>query len=237
MTKNAGERQVRSVRRDALENRQRILDTAQRLFNEHGVGEVSMNQIAQAAQIGPGTLYRHYRNKSELCWDLIKDNIEQLFEDIAGYLTRHAQDAAPQRLRGVVHLLIQFREKKLQLLAGVERDPSRKEWPSRTPSPLYQDLHDILVSLFQEMVGNCDDSHSVFKADVLLTMLRSDSYVFQRDVRGYSADQLLEQICMTFFPEGCADVEGRSADGPVSVSSVSSSEKPNDERRSVTQNY
>ncbi len=201
MTKGAGERPVRAERRDALENRQRILETAQHLFDEHGVEAVSMNQITQTAQLGPGTLYRHYRNKSELCWDLIKDHIGQLFEDIAGYLAQHAQDAAPQRLRGTVHLLIQFREKKLQLLAGVERDPSRQVWPSRTPSPLYQDLHDIFVQLFREMAGNPSDADSVFKADVLLTVLQSDSYVFHRDVRGYSADQLLEQICATFFPE------------------------------------
>jgi AcrR family transcriptional regulator len=34
-----------------------------------------MNQIASEAQVGSGTLYRRYRNKGELCFDLIKHNI------------------------------------------------------------------------------------------------------------------------------------------------------------------
>ncbi|MDR3601897.1 MAG: TetR/AcrR family transcriptional regulator [Desulfosporosinus sp.] len=51
-------------------------------FELNSVEQVSMNQIAIEAQIGPGTLYRRYRNKGELCLDLIKDNIDLLFEDI-----------------------------------------------------------------------------------------------------------------------------------------------------------
>ncbi len=193
-------RPLRAGRRDALENRQRILDTALHLIEQHGVEHVSMNQIAQTAQIGPGTLYRHYRNKSELCLDLIKDNIRQLFDDIEEYLAHHTAAPPAERFKGVVHRFIGFREKKLQLLAGIEQDPSNKTWPSRTPSPLYQELHETFVNLFREAVGEGGEDNSVFRADVLLTVLRSDTYVFQRDVRGYSPQELLDQICATFFP-------------------------------------
>ena len=57
----------RSERRDASENRQRILKAAQKLFDKYGVEQVSMNQIASEAQVGSATLYRRYSNKSELC--------------------------------------------------------------------------------------------------------------------------------------------------------------------------
>lgn len=45
---------TRTERRDAAENRQRILDAAFKLFEQNGVEQVSMNQIATEAQIGPG---------------------------------------------------------------------------------------------------------------------------------------------------------------------------------------
>lgn len=67
---------TRLERRNAAENRQRILNAALKLFEQNGVEQVSMNQIAIEAQIGPGTLYRRYRNKGELCLDLTQDNIE-----------------------------------------------------------------------------------------------------------------------------------------------------------------
>ena len=109
---------TRPERRDAAENRQRILNAALKLFRQNGVEQVSMNQIATEAQIGPGTLYRCYRNKSELCLDLIKDNIDLLFDDINEYLETNRENTPDQRLRGILHLFVRFREKKSAIACG-----------------------------------------------------------------------------------------------------------------------
>ncbi|RKP51491.1 TetR/AcrR family transcriptional regulator [Cohnella endophytica] len=192
----------RSERRDAAENRQRILEAALRLFEQQGVEQVSMNQIAIEAQIGPGTLYRRYRNKGELCLDLMKENIVLLFENIETHLKQHRADPPSQRLKGLLALFIRFREKKSQLLTGVEESASTNRFKSRTQSPLYLELHELLVELFDEMKVDGQSSpnqpDSVFKADMLLMALSSESYLFQRDERGYSPEKFLEQIWLTF---------------------------------------
>ena len=46
--------------------RERIVDTAIRLFNDEGTGPVSTNHIARAAGISPGNLYYHFRNKEAI---------------------------------------------------------------------------------------------------------------------------------------------------------------------------
>ena len=46
--------------------RDRILDTAIRLFNDQGTGPVSTNHIAAALGISPGNLYYHFRHKEEI---------------------------------------------------------------------------------------------------------------------------------------------------------------------------
>ena len=200
--KNMGETHTRTERRDAAENRQRILDAALKLFEQNRVEQVSMNQIAIEAQIGPGTLYRRYRNKSELCLDLIKDNVVILFEEIEEYLKEHHADPPSQRLKGIIRLFIRFREKKLQLLAGVEEVGSTHGYQSGTQSPVYNELHEIVVRLFVEMTASQQsEPNSVFRADMLLMALRREPYAFQREVRGYSPELLLEQLCLTFFPE------------------------------------
>ncbi len=192
--------QIRSERRDAAENRQRILNAALKLFEQYGVEQVSMNQIANEAQVGPGTLYRRYRNKGELCMDLIKDNIVLLFDDIETYLKENCSYPPSQRLKGILNLFIRFREKKAQLLTGVEESSSTNPLKPRMRSPLYDELHQLLVELFEEM-NAIEQTHfnSVFRADILLTALRSDSYLFQRDVRNYSPEMILEQLCALFI--------------------------------------
>lgn len=47
-------------------NRDMIVEMALVLFNAHGVGAVTTNQIAEAAGVSPGNLYYHFRNKEEI---------------------------------------------------------------------------------------------------------------------------------------------------------------------------
>ena len=42
---DSGTTQIRSERRNAAENRQRISDATIKLFEQNGIGQVSMNQI------------------------------------------------------------------------------------------------------------------------------------------------------------------------------------------------
>ncbi|MDR3602584.1 MAG: TetR/AcrR family transcriptional regulator [Desulfosporosinus sp.] len=190
----------RSERRDASENRQRILKAAQKLFDKNGVEQVSMNQIASEAQVGSATLYRRYSNKSELCQDLIKDNVVTIFMDIDNYLEQNHTVPPSQRLRGLLSLFINFREKKIPLLAGIEESSPSNSFRSRLSSTPFNELRQYLVRLFDE-INEAEQAHfnSVFRADILIIALSSDSYLFQREVRGYSPENILELICGMFI--------------------------------------
>ncbi|WP_419248877.1 TetR/AcrR family transcriptional regulator [Streptomyces melanogenes] len=58
-------------RADAARNRSAVLEAAGRLFAEHGVQAVSMDQIAAAAGVGKGTLFRRFGDKSGLAAALL----------------------------------------------------------------------------------------------------------------------------------------------------------------------
>jgi AcrR family transcriptional regulator len=55
----------RSLRADARRNREAVLDAASELFAQRG-DSVQMDEIAQRAGLGVGTLYRHFADKQAL---------------------------------------------------------------------------------------------------------------------------------------------------------------------------
>ncbi|MEV4755342.1 helix-turn-helix domain-containing protein [Micromonospora sp. NPDC049559] len=69
-------------RADAARNRAAVLDAAARLFAEHGVAAVSMDQVAAAAGVGKGTLFRRFGDKSGLAVALLDARERRLQEAI-----------------------------------------------------------------------------------------------------------------------------------------------------------
>jgi AcrR family transcriptional regulator len=62
----------RPLRRDARQNRQRLLDAAAEVFTEHGL-EAGVEEIARAAGVGIGTLYRRFPTKDALICAMVHD--------------------------------------------------------------------------------------------------------------------------------------------------------------------
>ncbi|MFT8391779.1 MAG: TetR/AcrR family transcriptional regulator [Sporolactobacillus sp.] len=185
-------------RRDAAENRQRIIKAALHLFEQHEIEDVSMNQIASAAKVGAGTLYRRYHNKSELCLDLIQDSIERLFADIDRYLAAQHNETPAKRLVGVLELFTRFREKKIDLLKGVDESLSKPH--AFVNSPLHHKMRKIFVALFDELSGDSSPMpSSTFKADLLITAFSNQFYLFQRNVRGLAPSDLLHELSALFI--------------------------------------
>jgi AcrR family transcriptional regulator len=67
----------RPLRRDAERNRRRILEAATEVFAARGLG-VTMDEIAEHAGVGVGTVYRRFPQKELLIEALFEDRIEEL---------------------------------------------------------------------------------------------------------------------------------------------------------------
>jgi AcrR family transcriptional regulator len=72
-------------RADARRNYDRLLAAAAAAFAEHGADDVSLEEIARRAEVGIGTLYRHFPSRQSLLEAVYADQVEGL-ELLAGKL-------------------------------------------------------------------------------------------------------------------------------------------------------
>lgn len=67
----------REPRADARRNRERILEVARLAFTRHGA-EATLDDIARRADVGPGTLYRHFPTRDVLIEAIYRGEVEKL---------------------------------------------------------------------------------------------------------------------------------------------------------------
>ena len=68
---------TRRPRADAQRNRERILDVAREAFARHGP-EATLDDIARRAEVGPGTLYRHFPTRDALVEAVFRSQVDKL---------------------------------------------------------------------------------------------------------------------------------------------------------------
>jgi AcrR family transcriptional regulator len=67
----------RPLRADARRNRERVLEAARDYFAQHGL-DAQMDDIARAAKVGVGTVYRHFPTKQALAEAIAADHFDRL---------------------------------------------------------------------------------------------------------------------------------------------------------------
>jgi len=103
---------VRRTKDEALETRERILDAAERVFQQKGVSRTSLNEVAAAAGVTRGAIYWHFENKAELFDAMILRAVEP-FENLC---------AGPEILIGKEDPLAFVRDMSVQFLRRMASD-------------------------------------------------------------------------------------------------------------------
>lgn len=177
--------EARPTRADAVKNRNLLLETASRLFQEQGVEVVTMSAIADAARVGKGTLYRHFKNKAEVCNALL-DHDQKLLQQETFERLRSNRDPM-DNLRWFLQEVVGFVYKNAPLLHAGETDS--KIMMLDHPAHVWwrQTIHALLTQL--EPSGDVD-----YLTDVLYIMVDANTIYFQRYAMHYPMHRILDGI-------------------------------------------
>jgi AcrR family transcriptional regulator len=84
---------ARKPRADALRNRDRLVVAAKAAFAQSGP-DASLDDIARRAEVGIGTLYRHFPTRDAIVEAVYRREVEQLAEAAPRLLQSHPPDVA-----------------------------------------------------------------------------------------------------------------------------------------------
>jgi AcrR family transcriptional regulator len=169
MMKKRSQPAQRKPRRDALRNRERILEVAKGAFTRHGA-DASLDDIAKQAGVGAGTLYRHFPTRDALIEAVYRSEVEKLAAAADGFA---AAMSPVEALRAWLLLFVDYIAAKhiiapaLNSLAG-------------GPSRLYEGSRSLVQGAIDELVKRAKKSGDVRRdidASDLLRAVIGVSYV------------------------------------------------------------
>jgi AcrR family transcriptional regulator len=154
----------RKPRADAQRNRERILEVAKQEFTRSGAN-ASLEEIAQKADVGPGTLYRHFPTREELLVAVYRSEVEKL----AGAARTFADTMPPvEALRAWLLLFVDAVETK-QVIAPVLN--ALVGDPKKVFEAFHGQIHEALRALVKRAIKSGDIRKDLDPIDLLRALV------------------------------------------------------------------
>ncbi|HWX75358.1 MAG TPA: helix-turn-helix domain-containing protein [Solirubrobacteraceae bacterium] len=169
-------------RADAARNRERILESAARLFDERGADCVSMDEVAFEAGVGKGTVFRRFGSRAALAQAVLSEHEREFQERIIRGCPPLGPGASPQaRLVAFGEGVLDLLERNALLVSAAEVGGARF---LSAPYGVYR-LHATL--LLREADPGCD---AEVLAEILLAALSADLFLYLRHARSMPLERL-----------------------------------------------
>jgi AcrR family transcriptional regulator len=196
----------RCGRRDAAENRRRLLETAERLFAEHGVESVNMADVAQEASLGKGTLYRNFANKGELCLALMDTQLKEFQDQQLADMRHMTTEQVPylEQLGQFLESLVAFTEVHMPLLCEVQQYSESLDAGDVQRPHFWQYM--TVYGLIRKAVeaGELpEELDSAYVAEALLAPLAVHTFRFQRQTLNFSLERISAGLRTLLDGLGC----------------------------------
>ena len=107
-------------RADAARNRERILTATRKLLIKRPIDSIGMDEVARAAGVGKGTVFRRFVDRSSLCLALLDENERELQENVLADFRLPKEATAYERLTAFLDALFAFHADNAVLLAEAE---------------------------------------------------------------------------------------------------------------------
>lgn len=161
-------------RADAARNRAAILDAARRLLKKRPIGEICMDELAEAAGVGKGTLYRRFADRASLCRALLDDEAARLQQRVLSNFGLSMRIGFVERLEHLLEAMFEFSAENAALLS--EANAFERGLSSRFDHPAHAWIRDTIALYLSKAAlnGEMKAIPSETTADFILAALDPD---------------------------------------------------------------
>ena len=169
-------------RGDAARNRKLLLDAVRALMAERNLDQISTDDIAAAAGVGKGTLFRRFGSRAGLMIELLDEDERAMQQALLFGPAPLGPQAPPlQRLLAFGRERLRFVAAHRAILEDVNRDPAARY------NAAFSVLHTHVRVLLNSAASTGDLGA---QADALLALLDVDYVAYQLDSRGQTLQTL-----------------------------------------------
>lgn len=201
--------------RKRLATRQAISDAATRLFIERGFDQVTVDDIAEAADVGRMTVFNHFQRKEDMFFDRDAEGRELL---VAALRDKAPQQAPLEALRQLAHQLVRddhpalaFSQRSSSFVLAVATSEALKA----RARAIRDELEMALAQALAQSAGrSAPDADAEFAASLLLASW-SCAYLQAHEIYRGSADVAQAQAWfLRRMEQGCSAVRAALAGTP-----------------------
>jgi len=145
-----------------MDARDKILETATRLFSTQGFGSTSLSQVAKEARVSKALIFWHFENKERLFQSALQRSLEPYFVNVVGQLDGLDEGAQIHRL---IDLFYDFVREHMQSIRFVLSLILREEKQPDDPVARVAELFRIFRSLLNDILES-GRQKGVFRADI-----------------------------------------------------------------------
>ena len=201
-------------RSDVVRNRQAILRAAAALYDKaDDLTAITMDDVAAAAKVGKGTVFRRFGDRASLLRAVFDERIAALTEAIGTGPPPLGPTTPPrERVAAVLVAIVDFKSANRRLTRALEDIERRPDAPRFLQTANYQWTHKLLRDLLVDLVGT---KSSGFQAHALLSLTRIDLIEHLIDTEGYTQRQLkrliLDHVSQVTHPARTSSDRGSKA--------------------------
>ncbi|MHC4660777.1 MAG: TetR/AcrR family transcriptional regulator [Planctomycetota bacterium] len=167
-----------------VEKRRQIMSAAEKLFTGRRVHEITLDEVARAAKVGKGTIYRYFKDKDDLFFQVVTSGFDELCE----LLNERVPGNAPFRkqLLSACRKVTDFFAKRRQLFRMMQAEDGRMHWVKgkmhKSWAQRHRKLRNAMAGIVEKGVAEGEirgDIPAEVLATFLLGMLRTRAHMMK----------------------------------------------------------